>query len=163
MLTLGICSALGVAAIAQAAEVPADVKLAAKQELVRNNGSEVSSLDPHKIEGVPENNVTNDLLEGLTQHDSQGQTIPGVAQRWESKDNKVWVFYLRPDAKWSNGDPVTAEDFVYSWQRMADPKTASPTRAICSMPTSRISMTSSPANRINPPWESRRWTIARSR
>ncbi|ACR68849.1 oligopeptide ABC transporter substrate-binding protein OppA [Edwardsiella ictaluri] len=126
MLTLGIFSAFGVAVVAQAAEVPAGVQLAAKQELVRNNGSEVSSLDPHKIEGVPENNVTNDLLEGLTQHESQGQTIPGVAQRWESKDNKVWVFYLRPDAKWSNGDPVTAEDFVYSWQRMADPKTASP-------------------------------------
>lgn len=70
--------------------------------------------------------MTNDLLEGLTQHESRGQTILGVAQRWESKDNKVWVFYLRPDAKWSNGDPVTAEDFVYSWQRMADPKTASP-------------------------------------
>ncbi|WP_438333707.1 oligopeptide ABC transporter substrate-binding protein OppA [Edwardsiella tarda] len=127
MLTLAICSALGgVAFQAAAAEVPAGVKLAAKQELVRNNGSEVSSLDPHKIEGVPENNVTNDLLEGLTQHDTKGHTIPGVAERWESKDNKVWVFYLRPDAKWSNGEPVTAEDFVYSWQRMADPKTASP-------------------------------------
>lgn len=51
MLTLGIFSAFGVAVVAQAAEVPAGVQLAAKQELVRNNGSEVSSLDPHKIEG----------------------------------------------------------------------------------------------------------------
>ena len=128
LLAVSVMAALGMFSIAQvqAADVPAGVKLADKQELVKNNGSEVQSLDPHKIEGVPENNVTNDLMEGLTQHDPQGKTIPGTAVSWDNKDFKVWTFHIRPDAKWSNGQPVTAEDFVYSWQRIVDPKTASP-------------------------------------
>ncbi|MBN3217513.1 oligopeptide ABC transporter substrate-binding protein OppA [Pectobacterium polaris] len=109
-----------------AATVPAGVQLAEKQELVRNNGAEVSSLDPHKIEGVPESNVSRDLLEGLVISDVNGKTVPGVAESWDNKDFKVWTFHLRKDAKWSNGEPVTAQDFVYSWQRLADPKTASP-------------------------------------
>ncbi|WP_045046654.1 oligopeptide ABC transporter substrate-binding protein OppA [Rouxiella chamberiensis] len=110
-----------------AADVPAGVQLAAKQELVKNNGSEVQSLDPHKVEGVPESNVIRDLLEGLVNTSlKDGSVIPGVAESWENKDFKVWTFHLRKDAKWSNGQPVTAADFVYSWQRLADPKTASP-------------------------------------
>lgn len=109
-----------------AATVPAGVQLAEKQELVRNNGAEVSSLDPHKIEGVPESNVSRDLLEGLVISDVNGKTVPGVAESWDNKDFKVWTFHLRKDAKWSDGTPVTAQDFVYSWQRLADPKTASP-------------------------------------
>ncbi|QCR08672.1 oligopeptide ABC transporter substrate-binding protein OppA [Brenneria rubrifaciens] len=109
-----------------AATVPAGVQLAEKQELVRNNGAEVASLDPHKIEGVPESNVSRDLLEGLVISDANGKVIPGVAESWDNKDFKVWTFHLRKEARWSNGDPVTAQDFVYSWQRLADPKTASP-------------------------------------
>lgn len=109
-----------------AAEVPAGVKLAKVQELVRGNGTEVASLDPQKTEGVPESNVIRDQLEGLVNQDADGNTIPGVAERWETKDNKVFTFYLREDAKWSNGDPVTADDFVYSFQRAVDPATASP-------------------------------------
>ncbi|MDY4384646.1 oligopeptide ABC transporter substrate-binding protein OppA [Pectobacterium brasiliense] len=115
-----------IAVSAFAATVPAGVQLAEKQELVRNNGAEVSSLDPHKIEGVPESNVSRDLLEGLVISDVNGKTSPGVAESWDNKDFKVWTFHLRKDAKWSNGEPVTAQDFVYSWQRLADPKTASP-------------------------------------
>ncbi len=129
LLAACILAAVGSVSInnAFAANVPAGVTLAAKQELVRNNGSEVQSLDPHKVEGVPESNVIRDLLEGLVNTDSKdGSVIPGVATSWENKDFKVWTFHLRPEAKWSNGDPVTAEDFVYSWQRLADPKTASP-------------------------------------
>ncbi|KHN91939.1 oligopeptide ABC transporter substrate-binding protein OppA [Pectobacterium actinidiae] len=110
----------------QAATVPAGVELAKEQVLVRNNGAEVSSLDPHKIEGVPESNVARDLYEGLVISDPDGHPIPGVAERWESSDFKVWTFHLRKDAKWSNGEPITAQDFVYSWQRLADPKTVSP-------------------------------------
>jgi oligopeptide transport system substrate-binding protein len=109
-----------------AANVPAGVKLAAKQELVRGNGTEVASLDPHKTEGVPESHVIRDLLEGLVNQDADGNVIPGVAESWENKDNKVFTFHLRKDAKWSNGDPVTAEDFVYSFERAVDPATASP-------------------------------------
>lgn len=103
-----------------------EMKLAEVQELVRGNGAEVASLDPHKTEGVPESHVIRDLLEGLVNQDADGKTIPGVAERWETADNKVFTFYLRKDAKWSNGDPVTANDFVYSFQRAVDPNTASP-------------------------------------
>ncbi|MCL2900219.1 oligopeptide ABC transporter substrate-binding protein OppA [Brenneria tiliae] len=109
-----------------AAEVPPGVELAQEQTLVRNNGAEVSSLDPHKIEGVPEANVARDLYEGLVISDANGHPIPGVAASWDSKDFKVWTFHLRKDARWSNGEPVTAQDFVYSWRRLADPQTASP-------------------------------------
>lgn len=66
------------------------------------------------------------MFEGLTIQDKQGKTIPGVAKSWSVNDNNtVYTFQLR-DAKWSNGDNVTAQDFVYSWQRLLDPNTASP-------------------------------------
>ena len=109
-----------------AADVPAGTKLAKVQELVRGNGTEVATIDPHKSQGVPESHVIRDLLEGLVNQDGEGNTIPGVAESWETTDNKTFTFHLRKDAKWSNGDPVTAEDFVYSWQRAVDPATASP-------------------------------------
>ncbi|OAT78430.1 oligopeptide ABC transporter substrate-binding protein OppA [Mangrovibacter phragmitis] len=126
LVAAGIFTALFAGNVAMAANVPAGVQLAEKQTLVRNNGAEIQSLDPHKIEGVPEANVSRDLFEGLLITDLQGHAIPGVAEKWENKDFKVWTFHLRKDAKWSNGEPVTAQDFVYSWERLADPKTASP-------------------------------------
>ncbi|RDT48805.1 oligopeptide ABC transporter substrate-binding protein OppA [Phytobacter ursingii] len=126
LVAAGILSALIAGNVAMAADVPAGVQLAEKQTLVRNNGSEVQSLDPHKIEGVPESNVSRDLFEGLLVSDVEGHPSAGVAEKWENKDFKVWTFHLRKDAKWSDGSPVTAHDFVYSWQRLADPKTASP-------------------------------------
>ncbi|GAL37374.1 oligopeptide ABC transporter [Vibrio maritimus] len=109
-----------------AADVPAGTQLAEKQELVRGNGTEVATLDPHKSQGVPESHVIRDLLEGLVNQDANGKTIPGVATSWETEDNQTFTFHLRKDAKWSNGDPVTANDFVYSFQRAVDPATASP-------------------------------------
>ncbi len=109
-----------------AAAVPAGVALAEKQTIVINNGSEVSSLDPHKTEGVPESNIILNLLEGLVTNDNQGHVVAGVAESWQNKQDKIWTFTLRNNAKWSNGEPVTARDFVYSWQRLVDAKTASP-------------------------------------
>ncbi|HCD7311430.1 TPA: oligopeptide ABC transporter substrate-binding protein OppA [Enterobacter bugandensis] len=126
LVAAGILTALIAGNAAMAADVPAGVQLAEKQTLVRNNGAEVQSLDPHKIEGVPESNVNRDLFEGLLVTDVDGHPTPGVAEKWENKDFKVWTFHLRKDAKWSDGTPVTAEDFVYSWQRLANPNTASP-------------------------------------
>ena len=128
LLAVGVMAALSTLAgnPVLAADVPAGVELAAKQELVKGNGDEIQSLDPHKIEGVPESNVNRDLLEGLVISNTQGHPVPGVAESWDNKDFKVWTFHLRKNAKWSNGEPVTAQDFVYSWQRLADPKTASP-------------------------------------
>lgn len=126
LVAAGILTALLAGNAATAAVVPAGVQLAEKQTLVRNNGSEVQSLDPHKIEGVPESNISRDLFEGLIISDVDGKPSPGVAEKWENKDFKVWTFHLRKDAKWSDGSPVTAHDFVYSWQRLANPNTASP-------------------------------------
>lgn len=126
LIAAGIFTALIAGNAAMAADVPAGVQLAEKQTLVRNNGAEVQSLDPHKIEGVPESNVNRDLFEGLLVTDVDGHPAPGVAEKWDNKDFKVWTFHLRKDAKWSDGTPVTAEDFVYSWQRLANPNTASP-------------------------------------
>ncbi|AOM40137.1 ABC transporter substrate-binding protein [Xenorhabdus hominickii] len=109
-----------------AVTVPVGGALAEKQEVTVNNGVEVTSLDPHQVEGHPETVVIRNLLEGLVTTGPSGETIPGVAERWENKDYTVWTFYLRADAKWSDGKPVTAQDFVYSWRRLADPKTGSP-------------------------------------
>ncbi len=97
----------------------------AADTVTRNNVTEPQSLDPHQITGVPEINVVRDLLEGLVETDGKGAVIPASAESWESGDNKVWTFKLREGLKWSNGEPLTAEDFVYSWRRLVDPKTAS--------------------------------------
>ncbi|CAH2800857.1 MAG: Oligopeptide ABC transporter, substrate-binding protein OppA (TC 3.A.1.5.1) [uncultured Caballeronia sp.] len=112
--------------LAYAALVPSGVQLAAKQELVRNNASEVETLDPNLAESVPANNVARDLFEGLTATDADGTIVPGVAEKWEQKDATTWIFHLRKNAKWSNGEPVVASDFVYGCQRLVDPKIASP-------------------------------------
>lgn len=125
-LMLSSLMGLGLITSVQAAKVPEGTKLAEVQEIVRGNGAEPATLDPHKNEGVPESNILRDLYEGLTTTDENGQIRPAVAESWESKDNQVYTFKLRKDAKWSNGDPVTANDFVYGFQRVVDPKTASP-------------------------------------
>ncbi|MGP1681931.1 MAG: peptide ABC transporter substrate-binding protein [Giesbergeria sp.] len=117
--------ALGLASLVNAATIPADVQLDAKQELVRNNGSEPETLDPALASSVPANNILRDLYEGLTAADGTGKIVPGVAESWKQTDGKTWVFTLRKNAKWSNGDPVTAEDFVYGMRRFVDPATAS--------------------------------------
>jgi len=111
---------------AHAVKIPEGTQLAKNQHLVRGSGSEVSSLDPQKVEGKTASIILRDLLEGLTTEDENGDLMPLIAKRWVTTDNKTFVFYLREDVKWSNGDPVTANDFVYSWRRLADPATASP-------------------------------------
>ncbi len=98
-------------------------ELAEVQEITINNAAEPESLDPYHVGGVPGSNVVRQMFDGLTSTDVNGNTIPGVAESWETKDNKVWTFKLR-DSKWSNGEPVTADDFVYAWRRGVDPKTA---------------------------------------
>lgn len=123
---MAIAIALGFTHSAFAAEVPAGVELAEKQELVRGNGSEPASLDPHIGESSVEHAIYNELFETLTITDPNGELIPGAAVSWSSPDSKVWTIKLRPEAKWSNGDPVTAHDFVYSFRRLADPKTSAP-------------------------------------
>lgn len=88
------------------------------------NHAEPSSLDPHRSEDVPARNIQRDLFEGLTVTDAGGGPIPGVAHDWSSDDDlRVWTFRLREEARWSNGDPVTAYDFVFSLRRAVTPGT----------------------------------------
>ncbi|ELB7802892.1 peptide ABC transporter substrate-binding protein, partial [Enterobacter hormaechei] len=124
-----LCTALwlcGLSSLSYAAEVPEGTVLAQKQELVRHIKDEPASLDPAKAVGLPEIQVIRDLYEGLVNQNEKGELVPGVATRWQSNDNRVWTFTLRDNAKWSDGTPVTAQDFVYSWRRLVDPKTTSP-------------------------------------
>ncbi|HWX11789.1 MAG TPA: peptide ABC transporter substrate-binding protein [Trinickia sp.] len=109
----------------RAVEIPAGVELASIQELTRQVPSEVESLDPAHIESWVGNTIGLDLFEGLTRIDAAGRVVPGVAQSWARTAPDTWVFKLRHDAKWSDGQPVTAEDFVYAWRRVVDPRTGS--------------------------------------
>ncbi|MBI4026740.1 MAG: peptide ABC transporter substrate-binding protein [Verrucomicrobia bacterium] len=90
------------------------------------NGTEPESLDPAIITGQPEGRIVLALFEGLTARDPQGRVVPGAAERWKiSSDGKRYTFHLRADARWSNGEPIVASDFVHSWQRTLSPATAS--------------------------------------
>ena len=85
------------------------------------------TLDPQLNEDTSGFHVIRDLFEGLLSQDSEGNLVPGVATHYEASDgNTTYTFTLREDARWSNGDPVTAHDFVYAWRRAVDPATASP-------------------------------------
>nr|WP_305879740.1 peptide ABC transporter substrate-binding protein [Xenorhabdus bovienii] len=108
-----------------AANVPTGTQLDARQELVRQLKDEPASLDPIKSFGLTEAQVLRDLLEGLVNQDAYGEPISGVAIDWKTTDNQTWVFTLRQNARWSNGDKVTASDFVYSWRRLVNPANAS--------------------------------------
>jgi oligopeptide transport system substrate-binding protein len=93
--------------------------------LHRGNGGEPQTLDQAHTSMDVEEFILKDLYEGLTVYDAKGTIMPGIAESWtESADGLTYTFKLRADAKWSNGDPVTAGDFVYSFRRVEDPKTA---------------------------------------
>ena len=75
--------------------------------------------------GVPSSQILRDLFEGLTTESPSGEIVPGVALRWNiSRNARTYTFYLRRDLVWSNGDPLTGEDFVYSLRRAVDPALA---------------------------------------
>jgi oligopeptide transport system substrate-binding protein len=98
--------------------------------LAIGNAAELSSLDPHHMTGIWEARLARDALVGLTIDNAAGETEPGMATAWEtSPDGKVWTFHLR-EAVWSDGVPVTADDFVFSYRRSLDPKTANETAAL---------------------------------
>jgi oligopeptide transport system substrate-binding protein len=92
----------------------------------RGNGGEPKSLDPHHIDGTWEANIDGDLFEGLVAADAAGRPIPGMATDWTtSPDGLTWTFHLRK-ALWSDGVPVTAQDFVFGWERLLAPENAAP-------------------------------------
>ncbi len=96
------------------------------QILHLGNLSEPNDLDPHITDSQQTFNLVMAFFEGLTQYDAKTcEPVPAVAERWEvSADNLTWTFHLRTNAKWSNGDPVTAHDFVFAYRRMLSPKLA---------------------------------------
>ncbi|HSU41669.1 MAG TPA: peptide ABC transporter substrate-binding protein [Polyangiaceae bacterium] len=118
---LGILSVFGGALLlvaltfSRTLEAPADLRLA--------NGTEPKSLDPELTIGEPEHVLASALFEGLTRIDGKtGKPVAGVAESWDiSPDGTVYTFHLRGNARWSDGRPVTAGDFVYSWKRLLDP------------------------------------------
>jgi oligopeptide transport system substrate-binding protein len=91
------------------------------------NNAEPESLDPALVTGQPDQRAVQGLFEGLARNDPQtGRAIPGLAERWEiSPDQCTYTFHLRTNLAWSTGEPITADDVVYSWIRALDPATAS--------------------------------------
>lgn len=115
-----VATGLLVACLGIAAATPVQ----AQKVLHRGNGTEPETLDPAKSSGVPESWLQYDLFDGLLVPDGKGDFIPGAAEKWDvSADGQVYTFHLRRNAKWSDGTPVTAHDWVFSWRRLVDPKT----------------------------------------
>ena len=105
-----------------AATLPAEP---AKKILHVGNLAEPQGLDFQVVTGMPEHRLALTFFEGLVSEDPQFNVIPGVAEKWEiSPDGLTYTFHLRADAKWSNGDPVTADDFLQSYRRMITPALA---------------------------------------
>jgi oligopeptide transport system substrate-binding protein len=97
------------------------------QVLRRDTAAEPESLDPHKTESLAGATVERDLFEGLVIFAPDGKITGGAAQSWEiSDDGLQYTFQLRPDLRWSNGEALTADDFVYSFRRLVNPATKSP-------------------------------------
>ena len=102
-----------------------DIKYAAKQVLNRTETNEIPTMDTSKNTDTLGSQILGNTMEGLYRLDKDNKPIPAAAESsTKSEDGKKYTFKLRKDAKWSNGDPVTAKDFVYAWQRLVDPKTA---------------------------------------
>ncbi len=91
----------------------------------RGNDTDPETLDPHRTSTVAESHILRDLFMGLVTEDAMAEAIPGAATDWTvSDDGLTYTFNLRDGALWSNGDPVTADDFVFSYRRIMDPATA---------------------------------------
>ncbi|OZV13363.1 peptide-binding protein [Tissierella sp. P1] len=103
------------------APTPAEPKI-----LKTNNSSEPGSLDPALAQGTHESWILDHTFEGLMKVDPSLKVVPGMAKEYKiSDDNLTYTFTLRDDIKWSNGDPVTAQDFEFAWKRALDPDMAS--------------------------------------
>ncbi|MFW5649728.1 MAG: peptide ABC transporter substrate-binding protein, partial [Candidatus Alkaliphilus sp. MAG34] len=98
-----------------------------KKKILRaNNGSEPGSLDPALAQGTHESWILENIFEGLMTFNENGELVEGMAENYKiSEDEITYTFTLRDGITWTNGDPVTAEDFEYSWKRVLAPETAS--------------------------------------
>lgn len=89
-----------------------------REKLIRTAAS-TFVLEPWQVKDEGQISLIRDLFEGLTAYDAQGNIVPAVAESWKTQDNKKWTFILREGVKWSNGAPLTAQDFVLSWQALS--------------------------------------------
>ncbi len=120
IIALFVAALIGVGwTFSSSREKPADFRFV--------NGTEPKTLDPQIMTGSPASRIARELFEGLTRRSPRSlRPVPGMAESWEiSPDGRRYVFHLREDARWSDGRPVTAHDFTYSWRRGQDPATAS--------------------------------------
>ncbi|MGB7261903.1 MAG: peptide ABC transporter substrate-binding protein, partial [Albidovulum sp.] len=125
-LLLSTILSVGLALPVTAANVQSGDTLAENQEYTYWLLDAIKSMDPQINTDVEGSGIARSLFEGLMNEDQVGTLIPGAATGYELSDDKLtYTFHLRDNAKWSNGDPVTADDFVYAWKRLADPATAS--------------------------------------
>ncbi len=121
-----VVSSLLFAGAAQAATPKPGEKLAQDQTFIYRVLDESPTLDPQLIEDVGGSEIARDLFEGLITQNPDGTLRPGVAKSWQANDARnIYTFHLRDNARWSNGDPVTAHDFVYAWRRLVDPAMSS--------------------------------------
>ncbi|MFN7287151.1 MAG: ABC transporter substrate-binding protein, partial [Verrucomicrobiota bacterium] len=98
---------------------------AQRKILLVNNKDDPRWLDLHRTNSVVENNIMLAIHEGLVVEGKDNERFPdpGIAERWESNpDKSVWTFHLRQNARWSDGTPITPDDFIWSWQRLLNPK-----------------------------------------
>jgi oligopeptide transport system substrate-binding protein len=121
VLAFALLASLGALALAIASSARLE-----RADFTFNNGAEVQTLDPATVSGVPEGRVVRAIFEGLCVKDPRTlEPLPGMAESWElSEDRRTYTFKIREDALWTNGEPVTAHDFEYSWRRMLNPLTA---------------------------------------
>lgn len=123
---LASAMALTLCSSAFAAQVPENVTLANEQTLIWGVAGEVPTLDPTKSSDTASNKIISDLFEGLMIRNPEGEVVPGLAKDWEiSDDGLKYTFHLR-DAKWSDGEPITADDVIFTLRRVVDPVTGAP-------------------------------------
>ncbi|WP_083900873.1 peptide ABC transporter substrate-binding protein [Azospirillum sp. B4] len=124
---LALLAGLTLPGVALSGIARAEAPQAPGKTLVRAIGGGTVTLDPQRADLSSESLVIDDLLEGLLAPDGKGGARLALAESWTvSPDGRIYTFKLRADAKWSDGTPVTADDFVFSWRRLADPRTGAP-------------------------------------
>lgn len=130
LLTLIIVSMMAIGCASAGAEDNYFGKVAPPEGQVLRyiTGAEPETIDPHTMTGQPESRIAAALFDGLVEYDDKGvNPIPSLAERWEPNENgTIWTFYLRTDARWTDGTPLNAHDIVYSWRRGASPELAAP-------------------------------------
>jgi oligopeptide transport system substrate-binding protein len=123
--TPGAFCFLRIALLALAVLLPVGCDRLPPPELVIHNGPEAETLDPQVLTGQPDGRIAASLFEGFTRFDPKtGKAVPGLASSWDiSPDRLTYTFHLRPEARWSTGEPITADQFVWTWNRAVKPET----------------------------------------